>query len=87
MLRQRRTYSGLLLSRDPRLIIVIGMADLLPEHSQRILTVLNKSLHRVQVVPYDVLAKRVDAVLNNIDKYLLTVQREDEARQKLLRQS
>jgi hypothetical protein len=65
---------GLPLSRDPWLIIVIGRVDRLPEHSQRVLTELNKSLHRVQVVPYDVLAKRADAVLNNIDKYLLAVQ-------------
>lgn len=65
---------GLPLSRDPWLIIVIGRVDRLPEHSRRVLTELNKSLHRVQVVPYDVLAKRADAVLNNIDKYLLAVQ-------------
>lgn len=62
---------GLPLSRDPWLIIVIGRVDRLPKHSQRVLTELNKSLHRVQVVPYDVLAKRAEAVLNNIDKYLL----------------
>jgi hypothetical protein len=65
---------GLPLSRDPWLIIVIGRVDRLPKHSQRVLTELNKSLHRVQIVPYDVLAKRADAVLNNIDKYLLAAQ-------------
>ncbi len=64
---------GLPLSRDPWLVIVIGRADRLPEHSQRVLTELNKSLHRVQVVPYDVLAKRAEAVLDNIDKYLLAI--------------
>lgn len=62
---------GLPLSRDPRLIIVIGRADRLPEHSQRVLTELNKSLHRVAVVPYDVLARRAGAVLDNVEKYLL----------------
>jgi hypothetical protein len=62
---------GLPLSRDPWLMIIIGMADRLPEHSKRVLTELNKSLHRVQVVPYDVLARRADAVLDNVDKYLL----------------
>ncbi len=65
---------GLPLSRDPWLIIVIGRVDRLPERSQRVLTELNKSLHRVQVIPYDVLAKRADAILNNIDKYLLAAQ-------------
>jgi hypothetical protein len=65
---------GLPLSRDPRLIIVIGRADRLPEHSQRVLTELNKSLHRVAVVPYDVLARRAGAVLDNVEKYLLVAQ-------------
>ena len=62
---------GLPLSRDPRLIIIIGRADRLPEHAQRVLKELNKSLHRVEVVPYDVLARRADAVLDNIEKYLV----------------
>jgi phosphoglycolate phosphatase-like HAD superfamily hydrolase len=67
---------GLPLSRDPRLIIVIGRADRLDDQSQRVLGELNKSLHRVEVVPYDVLAKRADAVLGNVEKYLLAVSAE-----------
>jgi Shedu protein SduA, C-terminal len=62
---------GLRLSRDPRLVIVIGRADRLPEHSRRVLGELNKSLHRVVVVPYDVLLQRAQAVLGNVEKYLL----------------
>jgi Shedu protein SduA, C-terminal len=62
---------GLRHSRDPRIVIVIGRADRLPEHSQRVLTELNKSLHRVEVVPYDVLARRAEAVLSNVEQYLL----------------
>jgi hypothetical protein len=62
---------GLSLSRDPFLIIVIGRADRLPPHSRRVLGELNKSLHRVEVVPYDVLARRADAVLTNVEAYLL----------------
>ncbi len=62
---------GLPQTRDPRLIIVIGKADSLPEHRQRVLFELNKSLHRVEVVPYDVLAKRAKAVLDNVELYLL----------------
>jgi hypothetical protein len=38
-----------------------------------VLAELNKSLHRVEVVPYDVLAKRALAVLSNVEKYLLAV--------------
>ena len=67
---------GLPYARDPWLIIVIGKAELLPEHRQRVLLELNKSLHRVQVVPYDVLAKRATAVLNNVERYLLAAQAE-----------
>lgn len=65
---------GLPLSRDPRLVIIIGRADRLAEHSKRVLTELNNSLHRVEVVPYDILGRRAEAVLANIDKYLLAVQ-------------
>jgi hypothetical protein len=60
---------GLPETRDPRLILVIGRADQLPEHRRRVLTELNKSLHRVEVVPYDVLASRADAVLTNLVTY------------------
>lgn len=67
---------GLPHSRDPRLIIVIGKADSLPEHRQRVLLELNKSLHRVEIVPYDVLAKRATAVLDNVERYLLAAQAE-----------
>jgi hypothetical protein len=67
---------GLPLSRDPRLIIVIGRADRLDDQSQRVLGELNKSLRRVEIVPYDVLAKRADAVLGNVEKYLLAVSAE-----------
>jgi hypothetical protein len=73
---------GLPLSRDPRLIIIVGRADRLPEHSQRVLTELNKTLHRVEVVPYDVLARRAEAVLANVEKYLLHL--EDDAAPELL---
>jgi hypothetical protein len=68
---------GLPHTRDPRLIIVIGRGDSLPDHSKLVLTELNKSLHRVEVVPYDVLARRANAVLNNVEKYLLTDQGQD----------
>jgi hypothetical protein len=61
---------GLPLSRDPRLIFVTGRVEPLPERSKRVLTELNKSLHRVEVVPYDVLARRAEAVLDNVERYL-----------------
>jgi hypothetical protein len=64
-------FYGLPHTRDPRLVIVIGKADPLPDHRRRVLLELNRSLHRVEVVPYDVLAKRASAVLNNIELHLL----------------
>jgi hypothetical protein len=67
---------GLAQARDPRLIIVIGKAASLQEHRQRVLLELNKSLHHVAVVPYDVLAMRANAMLNNVELYFDAAQRE-----------
>jgi hypothetical protein len=61
---------GLRDSRDPRLVIVIGRAGALPEHRLQVLRELNKSLHRVEVVPYDALGDRAERVLDNVEKYL-----------------
>lgn len=62
---------GLSSTRDPRLIIVIGNAASLPDYSRRVLRELNKSLHHVEVVPYDVLGRRAAAVLENVESYVL----------------
>jgi hypothetical protein len=61
---------GLRDTRDPRLVIVIGRAGALPEHRLQVLRELNKSLHRVEVVPYDALGDRAERVLDNVEKYL-----------------
>jgi hypothetical protein len=62
---------GLEHTRDPRAIIVIGRAELLPDHRRSVLRELNRSLHRVEIVPYDILARRADAVLDNVERYVL----------------
>ncbi|HUY09840.1 MAG TPA: Shedu anti-phage system protein SduA domain-containing protein [Candidatus Dormibacteraeota bacterium] len=62
---------GLSHSRDPRLMIVIGRADGMAKHSTRILGELNRSLHRVEIIPYDLLALRAKVVLQSVDRYLL----------------
>ena len=67
---------GLRDARDPRLVIVIGIAESLPEHRLRVLRELNRSLHRVEVVPYDVLGERARSVLDNVEKYLLIAEEE-----------
>jgi hypothetical protein len=69
---------GLPASRNPRFIILIGRGDKLPPHARRVLAELNKSLHRVEVVPYDVLARRATATLANVETYLLGRVREDD---------
>ena len=65
---------GLPHARDPRLIIVAGRADSLPDHRKRVLHELNKSLHRIEVIPYDVLALRATAVLDNVEHYLVAAE-------------
>ena len=60
---------GLDRTRDPRVIIVIGRAPL--EHRAEVLRELNKSLHRMEIVPYNALAERGEAVLDNVVKYRL----------------
>jgi hypothetical protein len=62
---------GLEHSRDPRVIIVIGKAEGLSDHRGRVLRELNRSLHRMEIVPYDILGKRANAVLDNVDRYLV----------------
>lgn len=56
--------------RDPRLLIVLGRMDQLERHQQAVLLELNRSLHRAQIVPYDLLARRARAALTNVVKYL-----------------
>jgi hypothetical protein len=64
-------WFGLPHSRDPRVIIVIGKADPMSDDRGRVLHELNRSLHRVEIVPYDILGKRASAVLDNVDRYLI----------------
>jgi hypothetical protein len=67
---------GLRDSRDPRLIVVIGVAAPIPDHRLRVLREMNKSLHRVEVVPYDVLGERSESALANVEKYLSVAEAE-----------
>lgn len=67
---------GLRDTRDPRLLVVIGLADSLPEHRLRVLRELNRSLHRLEVVPYDALGDRAASVLTNVERSLSIVAEE-----------
>lgn len=62
---------GLHQTEDPRALVVIGRTDLMTEHSTRVLRELNKSLHRVEIVPYDLIGKRAAVILDNVERYLI----------------
>lgn len=56
--------------REPRLLIVLGRLASLETHQRHVLQELNRSLHRVEVIPYDLIATRAEATLTNIIAYL-----------------
>jgi hypothetical protein len=57
---------GLAGSRNPRVIIMIGQVAHLTEDRLRVLEQLNLSLHRVEVVPYDLVGRRAQAWLTAV---------------------
>lgn len=61
---------GLQETRDPLLIVVIGRVASLTTDRARVLKNLNLSLHRVEIVPYDVLGARARTVVRNVERYL-----------------
>lgn len=63
---------GIRHTRDARVTIIIGRASDLSETEEMILRQLNQSLHRMEVIPYDVLAARADAQLDNLEELLAT---------------
>ena len=63
---------GIRHTRDARVTIIIGRAGDLSKTEEMILRQLNQSLHRIEVIPYDVLAARADAQLDNLEALLAT---------------
>lgn len=61
---------GLAKTHYPRLIIVIGQASTLSEDQAAVLRSLNLSLHRVEIIPYDVLAGRARVAISNVERYV-----------------
>ena len=54
-------------TRDPRITIIIGRNDELPnETARKILRQLNVTLHRMRVLPYDILADRAEVQLASL---------------------
>jgi hypothetical protein len=58
---------GLPDTREPRILIVLGNGDAMSASAKEVLRQLNLSLHRVEVIPYDVLGQRTAVVLRNIE--------------------
>jgi hypothetical protein len=56
--------------RQPRVIILVGKSSSLSEAAGEILRQLNLSLHRVEILPYDVLGRRTAGWLNNVEQLL-----------------
>lgn len=63
-----RLQYGLSDTREPRILIVIGCSSSLSGTTQEILRQLNLSLHRVEVIPYDLLGGRTLGIINNLIK-------------------
>jgi hypothetical protein len=61
---------GLKNTRDPRVYIVIGQSGSLPPHRAVVLRDLNLTLHRMEILPYDVLAQRAETMLDNVALHL-----------------
>lgn len=61
---------GIRRTRDPRVTIVIGLASALPnETAKEILIQLNMTLHRMEVVPYDILSDRAHLQLSHLTTF------------------
>lgn len=57
-------------TRHPRATIIVGRQDRLSDAGKRILRELNRSLYRIEVMPYDLLARRAEVQLNNVETLL-----------------
>ena len=62
-----RGQYGLSDTRQPRILILIGLSRQLTEGARDVLRELNLSLHRVEVVPYDLLGVRMAGLVNNLE--------------------
>lgn len=59
---------------SPKVIVVVGMKSKLTDHSVKILEEFNRSLHGVEIIPFDLVAKRARMLVENAERYLLGMQ-------------
>jgi hypothetical protein len=64
---------GLPETRDPHVIIILGKSSSLTDLQRRILHELNCSLHRVEVLSYDIVGKRAAAMLKAVEQQIAKV--------------
>ena len=64
---------GLADTRQPKILILLGRSETLSESSKEILRQLNLSLHRVEVIPYDILGLRTSGLLSNVEALWRTI--------------
>jgi hypothetical protein len=62
-----RSQYGLSDTRQPRILILIGLSTGLTAGAQEVLREINISLHRVEIVPYDLLGVRMTGLLTNLE--------------------
>jgi len=73
MIHNERTIEqehGIKNSRDPWLFIVVGRLDALDTRKRLALAELNRSLHRVQIIPFDALSRRIEVLLSRLEGHL-----------------
>jgi hypothetical protein len=70
---------GLRNTRDPRITILVGCVSELDDQQERLLHELNCSLHNVEIVPFDLLARRARAVLDNAERYFSVAEEDTHA--------
>jgi hypothetical protein len=68
--RELGTQYGLADTRQPRIFVLVGRSSDLSESGREILRQLNLTLHRVEVIPYDLLGLRTRGLLENIETLL-----------------
>lgn len=74
-------FYGLDYARTPRFIIVIGREEGLLAHQRTVLAQLNQTLHRVEILPYDLVGKRAQTWIGKLREILHLTDQETEASQ------
>ncbi|MBI1756184.1 MAG: DUF4263 domain-containing protein [Fimbriimonas ginsengisoli] len=62
---------GLKSTRNPRIFIIIGKTTILTEKAKLIMTELNLTLHRVEIIPFDLLGNRAKTIIRNLELCLI----------------